>query len=74
MGLIHPYWKRIKMDYFEQKKLIHLSRSDLFCQTNGESVFHILYFTIVEAMFALDDNSYITKWLMVMHKFCHYCH
>jgi hypothetical protein len=33
----------------------------------NQSVFHILYFTIVEGMFALDGNSYITKWLMVMH-------
>jgi hypothetical protein len=26
-----------------------------------------LYFTIVEAMFALDGNSYITKWPIVMY-------
>ena len=30
-------------------------------------VFHVLYFTIVEAMFALDGNSYITKWPIVMY-------
>ena len=30
----------------------------------NQSVFH---FTIVEAMFALDGNSYITKWLIVMY-------
>ena len=51
------------MDSFEQKKLIHLSRSDLFCQTNDQSVFHILYFTIVEAMFALDGNSYTVEFI-----------
>ena len=34
----------------------------------NQSVFHVLYFTnIVEAMFALDGNSYITKWLIVMY-------
>ena len=30
-------------------------------------VFHVLYFTIVEAMFSLDGNSYITKWPIVMY-------
>ena len=30
-------------------------------------MFHVLYFTIVEATFALDGNSYITKWLIVMY-------
>jgi hypothetical protein len=33
----------------------------------NQPVFHVLYFTIVEAMFALDGNSYITKWLIVMY-------
>ena len=28
----------------------------------NQPVFHVLYVTIVEAMFALDGNSYITKW------------
>ena len=28
----------------------------------NQPVFHVLYFTIMEAMFALDGNSYITKW------------
>jgi hypothetical protein len=36
----------------------------------NQSMFHILYFTIVvfvESVFALDGNSYITKWLIGMY-------
>ena len=55
------------MDSFEQRKLLHLSRGDLFCQTNQCFMFLIYFTNIVEATFALDGNSYITKWLIVMY-------
>ena len=55
------------MDSFEQRKLLHLSRGDLFCQTNQCFMFLIYFTNIVEATFALDGNSYITKWLIGMY-------
>ena len=45
------------MDSFEQRKLLHLSRGDLFCQTNQCFMFLIYFTNIVEATFALDGNS-----------------
>ena len=55
------------MDSFQQRKLLHLSRGDLFCQTNQCFMFLIYFTNIVEATFALDGNSYITKWLIGMY-------
>ena len=58
MRLIHPYGlleENRDGDFWAEETDTSFSQRLVF---PNQSVFHVLYFTIVEAMFALDGNSY----------------